>query len=55
LLFGEEYAKRMMETVALFYLRDAMFSSLEPILTQLTTVNTIIRLKDPELAEFIEE
>ncbi|KAI8877497.1 RabGAP/TBC [Backusella circina FSU 941] len=55
LLFGEDFAKRMMETIALFYLRDAMFSSLEPILRQLTTINTIIGLKDPALSDFISE
>lgn len=55
LLFGEKYACQMIERVSLFYLRDMMFNSLEPVMKQLTIIDTIIRLEDNELHEFITE
>ncbi|CEI88579.1 hypothetical protein RMCBS344292_02961 [Rhizopus microsporus] len=44
-----------MERVALFYLRDAMFATLEPVMKQLTMIDSLIRLEDNELYEFIME
>ncbi|CEG69778.1 hypothetical protein RMATCC62417_05792 [Rhizopus microsporus] len=55
LLFGEKYACQLMERVALFYLRDAMFATLEPVMKQLTMIDSLIRLEDNELYEFIME
>jgi hypothetical protein len=55
LLFGEKYACKLMEPVALFYLRDEMFVTMEPVLKQLTILDTLIRLEDIELYEFITE
>ncbi|KAI9276301.1 rab-GTPase-TBC domain-containing protein [Sporodiniella umbellata] len=55
LIFGEKRACQMMERVSLFYLRDTMFTTLEPVMRQLTMVDTLIRLKDKELHEFITE
>ncbi|RIA94998.1 hypothetical protein C1645_689326, partial [Glomus cerebriforme] len=34
---------------------DAMLDSLDPILRQLTLLNTLIRLEDPEIADFLEK
>lgn len=45
----------MIERVSLFYLRDMMFNSLEPVMKQLTIIDTIVRLEDNELHEFITE
>ncbi|KAL7319181.1 GTPase-activating protein gyp8 [Mucor circinelloides] len=55
LLFGEKYACKMMESVALFFLRDEMYVTMEPVLKQLTILDTIIRLEDLELYDFITE
>ncbi|KAI8640571.1 rab-GTPase-TBC domain-containing protein [Parasitella parasitica] len=55
LLFGEKYACKLMEPVALFFLRDEMYVTMEPVLKQLTILDTIIRLEDLELYEFIAE
>lgn len=55
LLFGEKYACKLMEPVALFYLRDEMFTTMEPVLKQLTILDTLIKLEDTELYDFISE
>ncbi|KAI8994675.1 rab-GTPase-TBC domain-containing protein [Pilobolus umbonatus] len=55
LLFGEVYACQLMNTLAVFYLRDAMSSTFEPILKELTIMDTLIKLEDKELHEFITE
>ncbi|OBZ86782.1 TBC1 domain family member 20, partial [Choanephora cucurbitarum] len=59
LLFGVKYACKLMESVALFYLRYPffyeMFMNMEPVLKQLTILDTLIRLKDQELHAFISE
>lgn len=44
-----------MESVALFYLRDGMYTTMEPVLMQLTILDTLIRLEDAELYDFITE
>ncbi|CDH54986.1 tbc1 domain family member 20-like [Lichtheimia corymbifera JMRC:FSU:9682] len=43
----------LMENVALFFVRDAMLESLDPILRQLTLMDTLIQKEDPELHEHI--
>ncbi|KAG2206569.1 hypothetical protein INT47_008586 [Mucor saturninus] len=65
LLFGEKYACKLMEPVALFYKRYPFFffissaanksSIMEPILKQLTILDTLIRLEDVDLYDFITE
>ncbi|KAI9478747.1 MAG: rab-GTPase-TBC domain-containing protein [Benjaminiella poitrasii] len=55
LLFGEKYASTLVESVALFYLRDEMYISMEPVLKKLTILDTLIRLQDEELSNFITE
>ncbi|KAI8082675.1 rab-GTPase-TBC domain-containing protein, partial [Gilbertella persicaria] len=55
LLFGEKYASKLMEPVALFYLRYEMFMNMDPVLKQLTILDTFIQLEDKELHAFISE
>ncbi|KAI7903830.1 rab-GTPase-TBC domain-containing protein [Cokeromyces recurvatus] len=55
LLFGEKYATKLMESVALFYLRYEMYINMEPVLKKLTILDTLIRLEDEELYHFITE
>ncbi|CAO3673614.1 unnamed protein product [Rhizopus stolonifer] len=55
LLFGEKPACQMLERVSLFYLRDVMFATLEPVMKQLTMIDTLICLQDKELHDFITE
>lgn len=45
----------MLERVSLFYLRDVMFATLEPVMKQLTMIDTLICLQDKELHDFITE
>ncbi|KAI8079831.1 rab-GTPase-TBC domain-containing protein [Halteromyces radiatus] len=55
LLFeSQEGASQLMGHVALFYLRDAMLESLEPILRELTLLDTLFRLEDEELHQFLQ-
>ncbi|CDH54985.1 tbc1 domain family member 20 [Lichtheimia corymbifera JMRC:FSU:9682] len=53
LVFNEKDAGILMENVALFFVRDAMLESLDPILRQLTLMDTLIQKEDPELHEHI--
>ncbi|KAI8984285.1 rab-GTPase-TBC domain-containing protein [Mycotypha africana] len=53
LLFGEKYACRLVETVALFFLRDNMYKNMEPVLKQLTILDTLIQLEEIELHNHI--
>ncbi|KAI9314244.1 rab-GTPase-TBC domain-containing protein [Dichotomocladium elegans] len=53
LVFNERDASILMEHVALFYIRDAMLDSLEPILRQLTMLDTLIQKEDPKLHDHI--
>ncbi|KAI9333896.1 rab-GTPase-TBC domain-containing protein [Pilaira anomala] len=55
LMFGEKFACKLMEPIALFYKRDEMCTTMEPVLKQLTILDTLIRLEDAELFEFITE
>ncbi|KAI7850758.1 rab-GTPase-TBC domain-containing protein [Circinella umbellata] len=49
LLFGEKDASILMENVSLFLIRDAMLDSLDPILREITMIDTIIQHEDPKL------
>ncbi|GES75507.1 TBC1 domain family member 20-like [Rhizophagus clarus] len=53
-LGNKEAAIKAGENIAMFLLRDAMLDSLEPIMRQLTLLNTLIRLEDQAVADFLE-
>ncbi|KAI9469333.1 rab-GTPase-TBC domain-containing protein [Zychaea mexicana] len=49
LLFGEKEAGVLMQQVSLFFIRDAMLDSLDPILREITMIDTIVQHEDPTL------
>ncbi|KAI7864192.1 hypothetical protein BDF14DRAFT_1697266, partial [Spinellus fusiger] len=57
LLFGTESAKQNVNTVCLLTLAiiDGMLETLEPILRELTLIDTLIRLQDEELYDYIQK
>ncbi|GAA5814853.1 hypothetical protein MFLAVUS_008356 [Mucor flavus] len=52
LLFGEKFACKLMEPIAF---TDEMYTTMEPVLKQLTILDTIIQLEDIEVFNFITE
>ncbi|KAG1051764.1 hypothetical protein G6F43_006054 [Rhizopus delemar] len=54
LVLGKKAAIPAAENVALFFLRDAMMDSLEPISKQLRLMSSIIEYEDSELTSFLE-
>ncbi|KAI9305497.1 rab-GTPase-TBC domain-containing protein [Cunninghamella echinulata] len=54
LLFGQSNAIQLLSHVALFYLRDAMLDSLDPILKEIELLNTLYKLKDEKLYEHFQ-
>ncbi|CAO3648298.1 unnamed protein product [Cunninghamella blakesleeana] len=54
LLFGQSNAIQLISHVALFYLRDAMLDSLEPILKEIELLNTLYRLKNEKLYDHFQ-
>ncbi|KAI9273586.1 rab-GTPase-TBC domain-containing protein [Sporodiniella umbellata] len=54
LVLGKKAAIPAAENVALFFLRDAMMDSLEPVSKQLRLMSSIIEYEDPELTLFLE-
>ncbi|CAO3691424.1 unnamed protein product [Rhizopus stolonifer] len=55
LVLGKKAAIPATENVALFFLRDAMMDSLEPISKQLRLMSSIIEYEDPQLTLFLEK
>ncbi|KAG1023709.1 hypothetical protein G6F26_006577 [Rhizopus arrhizus] len=53
-VLGKKAAIPAAENVALFFLRDAMMDSLEPISKQLRLMSSIIEYEDSELTSFLE-
>ncbi|KAI8145968.1 rab-GTPase-TBC domain-containing protein [Fennellomyces sp. T-0311] len=49
LLFDEKDAGTLMEHVSLFFIRDAMLDSLDPILREITMIDTILQKEDTRL------
>ncbi|KAI8330836.1 rab-GTPase-TBC domain-containing protein [Chlamydoabsidia padenii] len=55
LVYENQYtASQLTSRVALFYLRDAMLESLDPILRELRLMDILITLQDPELGGFLQ-
>ncbi|GAA5799960.1 hypothetical protein HPULCUR_005381 [Helicostylum pulchrum] len=52
LLFGEKFACKLMEPIAF---TDEMYTTMEPVLKQLTILDTIIQLEDIQVFDFITE
>lgn len=53
LILGEKAAKPVAESIALFWLRDSMFSSIDPTLNQLNLLMPLLRGVDKELGDFL--
>ncbi|RUS17552.1 hypothetical protein BC937DRAFT_89821 [Endogone sp. FLAS-F59071] len=53
LVLGKRGAIPAAENVALFFLRDAMLDSFDPVSRQLSLVTTLLSLEDPELHQFL--
>ncbi|KAL0094695.1 rab-GTPase-TBC domain-containing protein [Phycomyces blakesleeanus] len=54
LVLGKKNAIPATENVALFFLRDAMLDSFDPVSKQLRLMSSIIEYEDPELTSFLE-
>ncbi|KAH8556096.1 rab-GTPase-TBC domain-containing protein [Umbelopsis sp. PMI_123] len=55
LIFGKNAAVELVEQVTLFYLRDAMLESMDPILRQVTLLDTIYQHEDQQISNFLQE
>jgi hypothetical protein len=53
LILGEKAAKPVAESIALFWLRDSMFSSIDPTLNQLNILMPLLMEVDKDLARFL--
>lgn len=54
LVLGKKAAIPAAENVALFFLRDAMMDSFEPVSKQLRLMSSLIEYEDVELTTFLE-
>ncbi|KAI8063871.1 rab-GTPase-TBC domain-containing protein [Gongronella butleri] len=52
---GHQHVDQLASHIALFYLRDAMLESLEPVLHQLHLVDTLLQLEDDRVALHLQE
>lgn len=55
LVLGKKAAIPAAENVALFFIRDAMLDSFDPISKQLRLMSSLIEYEDPELTLFLEK
>ncbi|OBZ84662.1 TBC1 domain family member 20 [Choanephora cucurbitarum] len=55
LVLGKKAAIPAVENVALFFIRDAMLDSFEPVSKQLRLMSSMIEYEDPQLSLFLEK
>lgn len=55
LVLGKKAAIPAAENVALFFIRDAMLDSFDPVSKQLRLMSSLIEYEDPELTLFLEK
>lgn len=55
LVMGRSRATRALQHLSLFYIRDAMQSSLEPVMRQLDLIPILLRLADRDLYGFLKQ
>ncbi|KAI8575518.1 hypothetical protein K450DRAFT_303471 [Umbelopsis ramanniana AG] len=55
LIFGKKAAVDLVEQVTLFFLRDAMLDSMDPILRQVTLLDTLYQHEDQQISSFLQE
>lgn len=53
LILGEKAAKPVAESIAIFWLRDSMFLSIDPTLNQLNLLMPLLREVDEDLSSFL--